>query len=53
MDVKLFLSNISKDNFIHNLKILFIFYRMGSYLDQGTIDACTQRINQYVDMYNF
>jgi len=31
-------SNIFKEDFIHNLKILFLLYKMGSNFDQGTID---------------
>jgi len=37
-------SNIFKDDFIYNLKILSILYKMGFNLDQGTIYYCTQII---------
>jgi hypothetical protein len=41
IDAKPIMLKLPEDDFIYNLRILFVFYRMGSNLDQGRMDVCT------------
>jgi len=42
MEAKPIMFKLPEGDFLYNLRILFVFYRMGSSLDQGRMDVCTQ-----------